>query len=196
MLLDDVASPDLIGADTAVVAALRGRVAADRPAVRTAVLEERVLLFEAEPRILILVLLVCSDGGGTRVRRVRLHVRREHLAQHEDVVPAADRIGADEDRVQHAVGEVPRRLLGARSVEAPDRRFVARRHDLGLGAQLGRRLLTVDPDVFRPIRHRFLRCCLVCFGDTGARHQSNPDKYARRSLPAGNRCVNAVLQAN
>ncbi len=52
MLLDDVAAVDLIGADAAVVEALRRREAAGREAERVGLLEERVLLLDAEQRLL------------------------------------------------------------------------------------------------------------------------------------------------
>ena len=48
-----VAAEDLVGADAAVVAALRGREAAVREAERAAVLEERVLLLDAEQRLVL-----------------------------------------------------------------------------------------------------------------------------------------------
>ena len=55
--LDDVAAEHLVGADTAVVEALRRGEAALREAERAAVLEERVLLLDAEQRLLVRVLL-------------------------------------------------------------------------------------------------------------------------------------------
>ena len=64
VILDDVATPDLVRADAAVVTALRRREAAHRPAVRAAVLEERVLLLEAEQGLVLLVLLGGAGGGG------------------------------------------------------------------------------------------------------------------------------------
>jgi glutamine synthetase len=51
---------------------------------------------------------------------VRLHVDEQHLAQHEHVVAAADRVGAHEHRLEHAVRLVAGRLVGAGTVEAPD----------------------------------------------------------------------------
>ena len=42
-----------------------------------------------------------------RVRRVRRHVGEQHFAHHEHVVAAADRVGAREHRLQHAVGVCP-----------------------------------------------------------------------------------------
>ena len=54
--LDDVTAVDLVGADAAVVAALGGREAAEGEAVGATVLEERVLLLDAEDRLLVGVL--------------------------------------------------------------------------------------------------------------------------------------------
>ena len=51
--LDDVTAEDLVGADAAVVEALRRREAVRREAERAAVLEERVLLLDAEQRLLV-----------------------------------------------------------------------------------------------------------------------------------------------
>ena len=53
----DVAAENLIGADAAVVAALRRGEAVVGPAERPRALEERVLLLDAEPRVVIGVLL-------------------------------------------------------------------------------------------------------------------------------------------
>ena len=55
--LDDVTAEHLVGADAAVVEALRRREAVGREAERPAVLEERVLLLDAEQRLLVRVLL-------------------------------------------------------------------------------------------------------------------------------------------
>jgi hypothetical protein len=52
VLLDDRAAADLVGADAAVVAALRGRIAAVGEAQRARALEKRVLLLDAEQRLL------------------------------------------------------------------------------------------------------------------------------------------------
>src|SRR5690606_15815732 len=51
--LDDVAAEHGLGADAAVVVALRGGEAALGEAERTAALEEGVLLLDAEPRVLL-----------------------------------------------------------------------------------------------------------------------------------------------
>ena len=50
--LDDVAAEHLVGADAAVVEALRRGEAALRETVRATALEERVLLLDAEQRLL------------------------------------------------------------------------------------------------------------------------------------------------
>ena len=54
-----------------------------------------------------------------------LAVDEEDLAHHQLVVAAADRVGADEDRLEHAVRAVARGLLGAGAVEAPVRQLRA-----------------------------------------------------------------------
>jgi hypothetical protein len=144
----------LVGADTAVVAALRGGEAAEGEAVGPTVLEERVLLLDAEHRLLVGVLGGRHGTGPTGVRDVGLHGDVEHLRHHEEVVAAADRVRAAEDRLQHAVRLVAGRLVGRRAVEAPYRELLgAVGEDLGLRAQLGRRLRAVDPDVLRLVGH-------------------------------------------
>lgn len=147
MLLDDLAAEDLVGADTAVVAALRGREAALGEAERALPVEEGVLLLDAEDGLLARELLGDRAQQGPGVRLVRGHVDVEDLAEHEDVVAAADRVRALEDRLQHAVGGMALGLAGAGAVEAPDARLGTVREDLGLGPQLGGRLGAVDPDV-------------------------------------------------
>ena len=98
---DDVTAVHLVGADTAVVEALRrGEAAAFGEAVRPAVLEERVLLLDAEQRLVARVLLGDRREQRARVRRVRRHVGQQHLAHDEDVVAAADRVRAREHRLQ------------------------------------------------------------------------------------------------
>ncbi len=121
--------------------------------MRTAVLEERVLLLDAEKRLLVRVRLGNLAQRRTRVGRVRRHVGQQHLTHDEDVVAAADRVRAREDGLQHTVGVAARGLVRARSVEAPDRELRAVREDLRLGAQPRSRLRAVDPDVLRLVGH-------------------------------------------
>ena len=56
MSFDDVTTPDLVSADTAVIPALGSRVTTDGPTMRATVLEERVFLLETEPRLMAFVL--------------------------------------------------------------------------------------------------------------------------------------------
>ena len=111
MVIDDVTPEDLVGPDAAVVATLWGGEAAGREAVGPAVLVIRVLLLDAEDGLVLGVLLRHPYTGGASVRDVWLAVDREHLAEHELVLVAADRVGADENRLQHAVALVARRLV-------------------------------------------------------------------------------------
>jgi hypothetical protein len=152
--LHHVTAVDLIGTDAAVVAALRGREAAEGEAVGAAVLEEGVLLLDAEDRLLIGVLGGDLGALAPGVGLVGLHRDVQHLGHHEDVVAPADRVRAGEHGLEHAVRLVARGLVGRRAVEAPDRELLdAVVQDLGLRAQLRRRLGAVDPDVLRLVRH-------------------------------------------
>ena len=139
--LDDVTAEHLVGADAAVVAALRGGEAALREPVGAALLEEVVLLLDAEDRLLVLVLVGDRDAGGAGVARVRRHVDVEDLAEHEDVVATTDGVGAREHGLQDAVGLVAGSLVRAGAVEAPDGQLGAVGEDLRLRPQLGRRLV-------------------------------------------------------
>lgn len=154
MLFDDLAAEDLVGADAAVVATLRGGEAAEREAQRAALLEEGVLLLDAEPRLLVGELLGHLDERGAGVAGVRGHVDVEDLAEHQHVAAAADRVRAGEHRLEHAVGGGAVGLVGAGSVETPDREFGAVGQDPGLRTELGGRLGAVDPDVFSLEGHR------------------------------------------
>src|SRR4029079_17352407 len=92
----------------------------------------------------------------------------QHLAHDDDVVTAADRVGERRDRLQHAVGVAARRLVGARTVEAPDRQVLAVLEDLGLRPEPRTGLRAVDPDVLRLVAHTRL-LIVVCSGTSGAR---------------------------
>jgi hypothetical protein len=151
--LDDVTAVHLVGADAAVVEALRSREATRREAERASVLEERVLLLDAEQRFLISVLAGHGLELGTGVGGVRRHVGQQDLAHDQHVRVAPQRVGTGEHRAQHAVGVLPGRLVGAGAVEAPDAQLGAVREDLGLRPQTGGRLGAVDPDVLGLVNH-------------------------------------------
>ena len=71
---DDVAAEDFVRADAAVVAALRRGEAVIGPAERTVAFEERVLLLDAEPGVVLLVLL--GHLAQARARVARMHACR------------------------------------------------------------------------------------------------------------------------
>jgi hypothetical protein len=151
VLLHHGTAEHLVRTDPAVVATLRGREPLLREAERARALEERVLLLDAEPRVEAAELLRHLDVRAAGVGRVGLAVDEHDLAEDELVVPATDRVRDDIHGLEDAVRLVARRLLGARSVEAPDRRLLAARDDLRLRAQLLRGLRAVDPDVLSAI---------------------------------------------
>ena len=132
--LDDLAPGHLRSAHAAVVGALGGGEAHLGPAVGSLVLEERVLLLDAEHRLEAGVLLGRFERRRARVGDVRGHVRIQDLAHDEHVLGSAQGIGERRDRVQHAVREVTGGLVGARSIEAPHRWLLPVGHDLRLAA--------------------------------------------------------------
>ncbi len=152
--LDDVAAVHLVGADAAVVEALRRREAtAVREAVRAPVRKNVYSCSMPNSGSSLRVLLGDRCEQRARVGRVRRHVGEQHLAHDEHVVAAADRVRAREHGLQHAVRVAARSLVRARPVEAPDRELRAVREDLRLRPQPSRRLSSVDPDVLRLVDH-------------------------------------------
>ena len=77
----------------------------------------------------------------------------EGLTHDQEVIAAAERIGADEDRSEDNVGVVASGLIGARTIESPDRRLGVLVDDPGLRADVGSRLGAIDPDVFGSLLH-------------------------------------------
>ncbi len=95
--------------------------------------------------------------AGAGVGGMRLHVLASSTSAITRMLSStAERVGAREDRLQHAVALVAGRLVGAGAVEPPDGR---RRHavgdDLGLAPELCRRLGAVEPDVLSLVGHEF-----------------------------------------
>ena len=132
MRLDDIPSPDLVGTNTAVIPALGGGKAAGGPPVGPAIAEEGVLLLDTEDRLVVLVLLERLNAGRPGVGPVWLHLGVEDLAHDEDVVAPPNRIGLHQDRSQHTIRIITGRLLGAGTVEGPDRWLFPAGNDLGL----------------------------------------------------------------
>ena len=126
--LDDVTAEDLVGADAAVVEGLRRGEAVGREAERAAVLEERVLLLDAEDRLLVGELL-----GDRAQQRPRCSSR---AASCRAAAPRTSRArcrrrgsgpGTTHTGWSTQSELLARRLVGARPVEAPDRRAPCRR---------------------------------------------------------------------
>merc|ERR1712060_137904 len=113
----DRAAERTIRACAAVVRTLRSRVATSRPAQRCPAifLEEGVLLLDAEPWLLSHLLVEDGLGRISSVGRDRLHLRRQAVAQHENVVAAAERICEDCHWSQEHLGVVPGRLAMSNS---------------------------------------------------------------------------------
>ena len=159
---DDVTAGHLVATDTAVVGTLGCGVTNFGPTVGTAVLEEGVLLLDTEHGLEARVLLVRRDGEVTGVGGVWGHVGVEHFAHHENVVGTTQWVRAGPHGNEHAVRERTSGLVGAGTVEAPDRRLLAVSDDARLRTQLARRFGSVNPDVLSLVGHGhslFVRCC-------------------------------------
>uniref|UniRef100_A0A182IUQ4 Uncharacterized protein n=1 Tax=Anopheles atroparvus TaxID=41427 RepID=A0A182IUQ4_ANOAO len=99
--VDDVARVHLIRTHAAVVRTLRSWEAVLRPAERTTVhVQQRVLLLDAKPRVLVAGQLAHLQARLALVRLGRPTIVTVRLAQHQDVVAASERIAVDRDRVQ------------------------------------------------------------------------------------------------
>ena len=201
VLLDDLAAEDLVGADAAVVAALRGREAADREAVRAAVLEERVLLLDAEQRLVLGVLLGrlherrrgCWSGAACRRPTYTSHITR---------TSSPPRIGS---------GQREHRASSTQSLLSPVAWLVLEPSKPQIGSaapsgtilvferSFGRRLGAVDPDVLSLVDHVILRSSGA--GVPARQGGRSPPRGRLRNHPGAdalpNRCpfVNALLTA-
>lgn len=120
MCLDNVSAKDLARSDTTVVWTLGSGETALGPAIWPALeVEERVLLLETEPE---LVLLVCLHDDGSIVAEVEcigLAIRHPGLGEHEDVVTATEGVGEGSDRSEVDVGVVSWSLSSRRAVKVP-----------------------------------------------------------------------------
>ena len=151
-----VAAEDLVGADAAVVDALRGGEAAWREAERAAVLEERVLLLDAEQRLLVGVLLGDRRAAAARVL-VGCGVMSVSSTSHITSMSSPPRIGSGHD--EHRAAARSRSLSpGAWLVLEPSKpqigRLLAVGEDLGLRAQLRRSARCRRSRCTRPCRSR------------------------------------------
>ena len=118
--LHDISAHDLAGAVTAVVWALWSGEAVLWPPVRPACgIEEGVLLLEAEPELVLGVLVHQLVGVGTEVVHVWLAIRHPGLGDDEDVVPTAEWIWVHRGGAEVDIRVVAWGLTGGRAVEVP-----------------------------------------------------------------------------
>ena len=119
---------------------------------------QEVLLLEAEPEIVVVVL-----DGGAAVRLVRRAVGVQHLGHHQVAVLAV-RVGEHRHGLQQAVRGAAVRLLRGTTVERPDRALVERAPEVALHPRLAAQTLgrreAVQPDVFQLALH-LCQCLLV-----------------------------------
>eukprot|EP00756_Hemistasia_phaeocysticola_P037959 Hpha_TRINITY_DN16731_c1_g2::TRINITY_DN16731_c1_g2_i2::g.78056::m.78056 len=158
-------TPHHLVAVTAVVVPLRLRETAGRPAQRLSVLVQEVLLLQTEPGLVGSVLLEVLHGNVTAVRRVRLHSRRERLAQHRLRV-LKERVREHPHGLDQHLARVSLRLTSRRTVVVPHLHRLGRGlldgqvgHSHVLGAQVSVRVGAAEEDVLRdPWARHF---CLV-----------------------------------
>lgn len=106
---------------TAVIGTLRTRETAFWPAIGRAVsIEEGVLLFETEPRNVLLGLVHNFVGMMTIVSPVWGAIVVVGFCENKDVVASTERILEDSGRTEVDIGVVARGLVGRRTVEVPD----------------------------------------------------------------------------
>lgn len=103
--LDDLTPVHPIGSNTTIVRTLWSREPMLGPAQRTTVnVQQRVFLFDAEPRLFGEHCVVDLLAGLTMIGSGWCSVKQERFAQHQDVVAATERIFVDRYRVEIDVG--------------------------------------------------------------------------------------------
>ena len=126
--IHNVAAKSAVDTNTAVVGALRAREAALRPAKGSGAVrkEQGVLLLNAEPRLLTTDGFVfengASNGAGVSVNGGAIGL--EALAQHEDVLSAAERIRGEFNGAKKDLRVVARGLLGGGTIKVPLRELL------------------------------------------------------------------------
>ncbi len=160
MLFDAVPTISVLGADRAVIRTLGVGITAGRETGRQIVIgiPQKVLLLEAEPEIVVVVVDGCATVGG-----VRRAVSVQHLA-HDEIRVVTVRVGDDRTGLQQTVGIAAFGLLSGAAVERPLRTLFEGAAEVGLDAgfaaqALGRRV-TVEPDV---LKFRFTHVMNVSF---------------------------------
>lgn len=121
MSLDNVAAENFVGAYTAVVGPLRSGESVLRPTERVhIVVEQRVFLLDAEPRLLIGCQLHGFKAGVAVVGLGGLLVVLVRVAQDETVVAQVERIAVDGNWVKVDVRVASFSLIGRATVVVPD----------------------------------------------------------------------------
>jgi len=122
--LNEGAAEDLIGANTAVIGTLRGRVASLRPAEGGAIeCEKGVLLLKAEPGLLGLGLLHDNVGRMAGVGGQRGSVGFICVADDQDVITTTERVTENCASLQDDLAVVSGGLTSARTVIVPFRQL-------------------------------------------------------------------------
>ena len=119
-------------------------------------------------------------------------VRHHDFAHHQHAVGARG-VRIDGDRLEDAIGVVAFRLHGRRAVKTPQRQLLERRKrvevlELGLAAQVRRRRVAVEPDVFELVfGHSRLSCAdraIICVPRRALPQIAAESKAPRRLPPA------------
>ncbi len=116
-------------------------------------IDQGVFLLEAEPWLLVAVLVLCLACSCTSVGRDWRSVDVHRLAHHKNVVATTDWIVELCDGLENDVALVTWRLVGTGAVVAPGAWLFAVGENFGLGSDLFSRLGAVDPNVFGSVNH-------------------------------------------
>ena len=135
MIVGNFAAENAIRAGTAVVGALGSRVTAVGETGGVSLDgHHRVFLLDSEPGILGFELRSGFHRGRAIVGVTRTPIGVVDLAQDEQAIAPAQRVGAGEHGFQHAVRGVPFGLLRGRPIETPNRGLFALGENLRLGS--------------------------------------------------------------
>ncbi len=149
MLLDDLASKGVRGSHGAVIRALRSGKATCRESKReiSVRIPQEVLLLEAEPEIVVVIL-----DRRPGVRFVRGPVGVQHFGHHQKRVEPP-RVGEDRDGLQQTIRRATGGLLCRASVERPHGAVLEATAEVsqnfGFATQALSRMIPVQPDVLQ-----------------------------------------------
>jgi hypothetical protein len=154
--LHNATTKGVLGTRRAVVRTLGTRVSVLGPTQGgdTISVEESVFLFDAEPGLLIELLVKIFVGRGTSIGGDggHLSIRKNSFTEDDDVVASSEGIGEDTHRLQVDLGVTAGGLSSGRSIVVPDRQLIYRLdffiESAGLASQIIRGTRTSDPDVF------------------------------------------------